>query len=1375
MGVFVFVCFCVCPQFAHASVVSCCGDSHLPPAEGHKYRRGRLEMADYLSRPRNSTSLWRDGATGEDLGIGTSDVAEVLNVTNHAWIDVNKDDPCLHIQLVKRGVSDYTVLVDGLEHEPVQPVQPTQPAQVGTATGPLTKDQRELLDACRNKDKTTKDKMAHADSILIDRHRGLQKDVKTNTVVFSPCVVSVLVEDGYRLPQRCYVEVHQTLRGYKLSDPLGFGTILLGVSEFEPTPVTDGVASSVFAPYPVAYSRAPYVVLSNNFSRRVAEIIRKFKPTFLASLPVAAFALGLSDGDSGIVSASVGAKFHFASTLASWFGFEALSQAGDFVNRFNKGGLDSTNDMATEVWASVKGYLQTRTLPDSTKLHYKLPDLIRIITSLSVFVDPQNETLVEGDFSAVSNLKDEWLFWTWLNKSWFYSLIETTKSLGERMEEVEKEIEGLENTTPRDDEKLNKLKEKLSQLEQGTYKPQTSWAEYLGIAAIKIGGAAAAAAIVVPAAGWPAAAGAGALAAVDVVSQKEETKNDLDFTNVDIDISSSVQLHLKVGVNDDDCEDSIKEFVFRCKENSHLLGALASDVKGQIETLWDSIDRFQCSLLEALEQNDKSRYRVQGHVAWMFQLTRAALPGISKKQVASMLQAQKTLYLGTIKSVLNSFEVNMWRRFGGKEWRTTMDRATIDRATFDAYKPKTELEALYKTLVKLEEKVRTNPPQPAPAFSTRNLPHRVYGEFLFPSSRQFDVGNIDTETASLVLNQSSDIKDAIRVAASSLHDGKFALGALRDRWEEGKPDSVTRCRFVHGTATVDKMALTPLGDVDSFALVVAAPEDIRTEIVRTRLNEQINALVDLVLSLNSTPGPFDTSDERVLAMHTYAAIWAQELVGLSGLSTQNGSLVAAMEAASSRVHSRLEMCNSFVQATTKKPKFGFFVPQDVALLATQKGRDAATLARIAHLPNKKGVYVVEFLRAVATAAKGAATAWRSKAPLSKMPSEPLQSLLLFCDRGDGVRAFRRVQSLVQTTVSKLEASNVPVPETRLRALLGAVSASYPSNLLMDAEVEASVPRNGPQPAEAWVHIDDASIYKRLKQRLAALCFDLQSLTLAQNCPVGANEVDDIVDKLALTSMYDTTRSYYIPFGHGASPPFNNARSSSLMFGSVPVWTTRVSSAIKSVVNNDRIDSKCTDITAFHVDCLGDKNITASVVSTKVVSTKDALTHPLVVQYKHLRPSVAPTIDFASSVYRDDIANYASNVAFGEATASQTAKDFTVSSNSRALSNMVSSIAWNAERVLQCICVAAVHSPGKEVHINLDFFATEYAASVEAGVVIGIAMAASILQTAMPVHVSVDSLQYKDRLELLGRVLEAEGVASAFRLSELCAYVACMLL
>ena len=136
-------------------------------------------MAEYLSRPRNSTSLWRNGETGADLGIGTGDLAEVLHVSDHAWVDVNEDDPCLHIQLVKNKFSGYTVLVDGLQHYPKLPTPLPQTQTTPNATPPpqaptpsaLTQEQKLLLTECQNKPKTLKKKRTPAVPVLIGRQR----------------------------------------------------------------------------------------------------------------------------------------------------------------------------------------------------------------------------------------------------------------------------------------------------------------------------------------------------------------------------------------------------------------------------------------------------------------------------------------------------------------------------------------------------------------------------------------------------------------------------------------------------------------------------------------------------------------------------------------------------------------------------------------------------------------------------------------------------------------------------------------------------------------------------------------------------------------------------------------------------------------------------------------------------------------------------------------------------------------------------------------------------------------------------------------------------------------------------------------------------
>ena len=130
-----------------------------------------------LYAPRESTSVWR-----ADADRGTTVVATLAQMGNVAIptrsYGAEVVDPAryeasgvVQIQIVKRN-GQFVPVVDGLK-----------PPMQTDADG--------------------------KEQCVINHHRGMHTDEETQSWVFSPCAVSVCVEDGQSLPERCIVSVWQ--------------------------------------------------------------------------------------------------------------------------------------------------------------------------------------------------------------------------------------------------------------------------------------------------------------------------------------------------------------------------------------------------------------------------------------------------------------------------------------------------------------------------------------------------------------------------------------------------------------------------------------------------------------------------------------------------------------------------------------------------------------------------------------------------------------------------------------------------------------------------------------------------------------------------------------------------------------------------------------------------------------------------------------------------------------------------------------------------------------------------------------------------------------------------------------------------------------
>ena len=134
----------------------------------------------------------------------------------------------VNIQIVKRG-GTFIPLVDGLVPKRAT-VQPTAPA-IG---------------------------------YVLSHHRQLHRVEETQTWVFSPCAVSLFVEDGSQLPGRCTVSVWQQMTRAASAGTENIGPeVMLGDREVRPFGASDHTAPIVYVPYPVVYSRAPRIIIKD--------------------------------------------------------------------------------------------------------------------------------------------------------------------------------------------------------------------------------------------------------------------------------------------------------------------------------------------------------------------------------------------------------------------------------------------------------------------------------------------------------------------------------------------------------------------------------------------------------------------------------------------------------------------------------------------------------------------------------------------------------------------------------------------------------------------------------------------------------------------------------------------------------------------------------------------------------------------------------------------------------------------------------------------------------------------------------------------------------------------------------------------------------
>jgi hypothetical protein len=597
----------------------------------------------------------------------------------------------------------------------------------------------------------------------------------------------------------------------------------------------------------------------------------------------------------------------------------------------------------------------------------------------------------------------------------------------------------------------------------------------------------------------------------------------------------------------------------------------------------------------------------------------------------------------------------------------------------------------------------------------RYLPHRASSKLkvFFPSAVEVSTETLDTTTdtdaeTSISVRQFSDVHDARKELEATMRGAAKALRNSMDTWEASASD---RCRFVHvvklerafGAHLLNRIA--PV--VDSFALVLHEPLDVGMAIATARITETREKQLSHVAKRHNAKG--DVSNRTLLdavgipntesafvVMSLFGEMWTRELLQLHAMDAEQSIIVGAVQAASERALIRMSLCGEFVLKTTEREETAFFAVSDVAMLATEAGRDARMLcARLKLSGNTDDVEAAKRLRNVAKAMQAVSTKLLASGVKATLPCEPLQSL--FAHPKHGEHAVQRVEQILAV----LESLGV---NTELSGTVrAAVAAAYPSNLLggSGAPVDASELAIAEPPTSEARLVRD-----KLANRAAALRVDIATADAAS-----ATNVDTLTQQLSGVSIDAAEEAtFYVPHGYGdAPPPLIVPGTSSPMFGSVPVYTSRVVEALDNMetaltgseIGSSLAPSSVTTIAFEFWPCMNEESEGGALVPDRPTegSRHGPYEHPKFISKHGSKIRV-----FGSKLPRTSDTPSPTQEVPGPATGTssplQLAQGFLFSDERERFSSEVATIAWNAERVLQAACLNAA-TRGKYVSVAID--------------------------------------------------------------------------
>jgi len=1236
-----------------------------------------------LYAPRETTTVWRKADEPGTTVVATrkqldpSGTALVVPTRDYASTSGVLDPPryaqsgMVQVQIVKHD-GTYLPLVDGL-------VPP-----------------REVVDG----------EVIH----LINHHRGMFEDEETRTWVFSPCAVSVCIEDGQALPERCAVSVWQRVVASGAVLLTEKNRVKLGERELRPLRVSDPTASTVYVPYPGFYTRPPRIII-NDMTTVMLSRQKGFKAAvvkFLSDYGVIMMALlgkALTSGPSSLydLTTSVFASFNLANFFSDAKNDSESPRINpdDNISWFDTFWLlfvQDQQDATTAAEQAVKTKIDNETSAMTAQLAAGVLSFWALVSGLPGALAAGSVLGTASGVNVGSITDADRQTWSGFAKS---AVGAAGRAVFKPENLVEAGVAGISEA----------VKTRVQPLPAKRYFTIAEFAtviESLGsvmslqepeLAATMANEKFTSEAVVLQ---WLLAAEPGVAFTVSSGAYGlSQTPNRVDLSEFSIADSAGIQTDLCLQLEDDESTDACEgrpKITFRfssARDDKRVLGHVMSGLRQDLKRLQDAIYAFDRVLKEEtnpLKPDGTPKPPLdytRKNSAWtwfdywifdpIFASIRAKFEpknpnqGVAERDMEKQLGKQRSIVL---KYVRDSVQSKLHSRF------TT---------------PHSEGATLMK-LLNQAEKTRflgSNPSVPtAPTSSptiVRELPHKLQNPvYLFPSSSDMDTNFVDVQLQTGIMREYSPLHDATKVGTRAARAASSAIVTAHRKWETEGPRSLFVHAFEENVSTpfwtIAVASYSLIKDYESYSLVLQLPSDIRAAEASEHLDEEMKRRI---LTLCHT-GPaaeaagtllahskLPDTEAAFVAMSLFAELWTDELLKLHQLSEPTSRVVSAVQTAQVRAARRCVACGTFLEAVTVQSWSGL-VPlsesatADPALLATQAGRDAARLARrlqlVAQPVTARGVLskaIVRRLRAIGATLVATGNRLATKPDADVLPSEPLQAL--FMKPVHGLHAYARA-----TALSNLD----PLVAT-------AIAAAYPSSLLMSDQTidqtSRELVRVDATPQRPPVQPDAARIVQR---RMAALRFDYPDTVHLDETTKALHASDkalvDAMSSLSLASQ-PRTLAFYVPYGYGQAPPrLVYPPVPAPMFGSVPVWTEDVLASI---------DTLLTALDAPTVPTNSADTLMARICPVFPcgdTSLRPLPAHPSLLE-AHLRNVATNAIDVCFWASEPELGNVLeAGTAPTPNRASEAAKRHVLGMQERKLASRVCTLAWNAERILQSL-------------------------------------------------------------------------------------------
>jgi len=1198
-----------------------------------------------LAAPREATTLWRDVAGGGDLRVGTLAQmgAPALTVAAPgAFVEVDADAHCTVVQIVKRN-GTYFPVVDGVVVQSFQ--------------------------------------HGGRDVYSITAHRGLHEDpiapsaAAKGAHAFSPCALTVIVDDGQPLPSECSVRIWQQF-GNTQAAPMGIPT-LSGSALLLPTRVAGNLATVVYAPYPMAHGRQPRITIFDMRKAMASELASMKKVTATRTekgqrVRLREFVNSITTGEDTM--------FNYFARRFNLFGTAAAADAAasdadaslSYTTRILRAvGLapEELTDEQREADAAVAAQDELgRTLAELPALLGQLTGHpIGIVlgavvgarmynqpigTQLDTELDPETRqwlSTIDGVVNGIMTMMATAP--TVLPSKVFFTLDELASALevlGSAVLMSENEMRAFTSQTHFRREGLiwswllhgsNKFLGRFKKANSGYWSNNTLDASELG------------------------------------------RDGNPPPQRASVITTFSIQIRDSNG-----CPEL--NFEFLCSSDDAALLALGRQgMVASIDRLALAITTLEGRLQEAIADKtgwlsnlittkgekarayfvDQFTYGPLGLYLYDAVFKRTGVEKLASWVVSGPLHQLDYQRSGLLQEVLKNTGLKLGAEFVSPRSQAQQLRTAILAACNRAVPPSTTIE----------------PPE-----VLRTLPHKAKrASQIYASPEMLPTGSYDIETADVVTRERSSYSDTVREMSSVFTREQAVLRHLLAVWERGTHRLIFKTAHLLPRPTLDGLGVVHRAPHDAYALVLQLPRDVQAaasevpELQRRQMSliadrSQTSALRRIFKGLKECEATF-------AALAVYSEFWTGELVRRgqmqNTLAEQARSFAQSSHTAAAL---RAEACGQLVLDTTAQSPVGFFDDNDPMLKATQAGLDTGVLARrLGGLDTQTDAAGVRWLREVASELFRISKI-AGNSDFTVVPSEPLQSLFMHPDHGEF--AYRRAVGFADRHRNTMRGT----------AIVESLCSGYPSLLLVRADhlpPDRPLPPAGapmPTPQRPGAIAAFAGVREALVKRAAPLRINFPMVD-----SLDALNKNDLADRFAeLNVAASAVAHFYVPFGHGdAPPPLTAVPMSAIMFGSVPVWSS---------------DWRFALLDALRLVDAAQPDAQAHAARSPIAATNDparllpehrgcgrvagVLPAPSVVR------AVGSTYSFFGSAAQTHIgsASLQTYVAGGNAggalpaDGTAAAEAHHQSRRSLALSRGVAEIAWNAERTLQCALIAA---------------------------------------------------------------------------------------